>query len=175
MNQLFNTLNNSSHSDNLAQPNRQLSAMSLPQLQRLQLLRSFRSRDDFRMSEDSSMKTDPEQLRTPKALKSRTTSIGRPQHDRVKNNLPMLTLNDSISSNQTRPSQDQQVGRDQPSAMTAEFGQSRLLNLADNREVSPAPVSHFAPRTHGGHIGHNRVTGPFHRAASFKINSSSLE
>ena len=39
-----------------------------------------------------------------------------------------------------------------------------MLSLIDNREVSPAPVSNFVPRTLGpSNMGHNRVTLPFKR------------
>jgi len=58
--------------------------------------------------------------------------------------------------------------------MMVEPGQG-MLSLIDNREVSPAPVSHFAPRTLGNNIGHNRVTLPFNRAGSFKVDSFTNE
>ena len=39
-----------------------------------------------------------------------------------------------------------------------------MLNLIDNREISPAPVSHFAPKMRGpSNMNHNRVTLPFKR------------
>ena len=46
------------------------------------------------------------------------------------------------------------------------------LSLADNREVSPSPVSHFIPKNQ---IGHNRVSLPFNglqKTSSFKVCSS---
>ena len=56
-------------------------------------------------------------------------------------------INDSISSNKTRPDEDRQIGRDQSAAvMIAAPGQVGVLSLIDNREVSPAPVSHFKPK-----------------------------
>ena len=46
-----------------------------------------------------------------------------------------------------------------------------VLSLIDNREVSPAPVSHFKPKTLLG--GSNAsVSFPFHRAGSFKAVST---
>ena len=48
-----------------------------------------------------------------------------------------------------------------------------MLSLIDNREVSPAPVSRFFPKTrgYGNNISHNRVTLPFNRAGSFSVTS----
>jgi len=48
-----------------------------------------------------------------------------------------------------------------------------MLSLIDNREVSPAPVSRFAPKTLGysNNIAHNRITLPFNRAGSFNVTS----
>lgn len=56
--------------------------------------------------------------------------------------------------------------------MLAEPGNG-MLSLIDNREVSPAPVSRFAPKTLGysNNISHNRITLPFNRAGSFKETS----
>ena len=47
-----------------------------------------------------------------------------------------------------------------------------MLSLIDNREVSPAPVSHFKPKTLGNNIGNNRVSLPFNRSGSFKETST---
>ena len=134
--------------------------------------RSFASRDDFRMSSDghSLQRHNSEDWYTPqKAPRSHGTSSGNPQHAQAKNNAAAtVALNDSISSNHTRPSQDMKVGRDvPPTAMRdAEPG----LSLADNREVSPSPVAGFNPRSLSNNLGHNRVTVPFNRASSFKIS-----
>lgn len=107
-----------------------------------------------------------DQLRTPTAMKSRTTSMGDPGHANFKNNPLQLAVNDSISSNKTRPSQDKNDGMDQSAIRMVAPGQG-ILSLIDNREVSPAPVSHFAPKTLGiNRMGHNRVTLPFKRRFS---------
>ena len=64
--------------------------------------------------------------------------------------------------------------------MQAQPGQG-MLSLIDHREVSPAPVSHFAPRTLGGasgNIGSTRVTLPFRRGPKRQgsvFNSLSLK
>lgn len=90
-------------------------------------------------------------------------------------------INDSISSNKTRPDEDRQIGRDQSAAvMIAAPGQGGVLSLIDNREVSPAPVSHFKPKRLQGQHGSNegkgdyRVSQPFHynRSSSFKAIST---
>lgn len=91
-------------------------------------------------------------------------------------------INDSISSNKTRPDEDRQIGRDQSAVMMAAPGYG-VLSLIDNREVSPAPVSHFKPKRLQGGVGSNDgnveygVSQPFHyknynRSSSFKAIST---
>ena len=92
--------------------------------------------------------------------------MGRPDFEQVKNNLA-LVVNDSISSKGTRVTHAQRRSVDESAVMVAAPGNG-MLSLADNREVSPAPVSRFAPKTLSTNIAHNRVTLPFKRAASFK-------
>ena len=124
----------------------------------------FQSSRDFGVSNSNeSVPLLADQLQTPTAMKSRTASMGDPGHRNIKNNHANQATNDSISSNKTRPSRDRGIGRDQSAVMMAAPGQG-MLSLIDNREVSPAPVSHFAPRTLGANnIGNNRVTLPFKR------------
>ena len=67
-----------------------------------------------------------------------------------------------------------QVGRDAPpTVMRDTHPPHNFLSLADNREVSPAPVTNFSARSLSNKIGHNRVTVPFSRAQSFKGTSFS--
>ena len=88
-------------------------------------------------------------------------------------------INDSISSNKTRPDEDRQIGRDQSAVMMAAPGHG-VLSLIDNREVSPAPVSHFKTKrlqVGQGSIDRNAeygVSQPFHynRSSSFKAIST---
>ena len=47
-----------------------------------------------------------------------------------------------------------------------------MLSLADNREVSPVPVSPFEARRIPSNITNTRVTLPFNKACSFKANTS---
>ena len=128
--------------------------------------KSFVSGQDFQMSSNrGDIVFDQANLQTPDRLRfSRGTSVGHPDYEQVKN----PELNDSISSNQTRPSGDRQIGRDGSAVMNAAPGLG-MLSLIDNREVSPAPVSHFASKTR---IGHNRVSLPFHKQGSLKASSS---
>jgi hypothetical protein len=64
----------------------------------LPMRKSFVSNQDFRMSTDEDVLNDS-RLLTPKAMKSRTTSMGNPEHEKAKNCRAPLALNDSISSN----------------------------------------------------------------------------
>ena len=78
------------------------------------LRQSFVSKEDFRMSTDGAESNPGQILQTPtKSVKSRTTQQGRADHAEAKNQ-PILAVNDSISSNQTRPSHDRLIGRDGP-------------------------------------------------------------
>ena len=125
-------------------------------------LERFRSGKDFASQSNDSFIFHAEQLQTPTAIKSHNTAKGDPGHKNFKNNQALLA-NDSISSNKTRPSQDHLIGRDQSAIMMAAPGHG-MLTLLDNREISPAPVSRFAPKMCGpGNMNHNRVTLPFKR------------
>ena len=79
----------------------------------------FASNVDFRNSVNSEQILNSDQLHTPLVLKSRTTSMGDPGHAIFKNNKGALAVNDSISSNKTRPSHDRNIGRDQSAVMQA--------------------------------------------------------
>ena len=61
--------------------------------------KSFVSREDFRMSTEEDRLNDLRLLTPIRVLKSRTTSMGTPEHGQAKNNRAPLALNNSISSN----------------------------------------------------------------------------
>lgn len=146
---------------------RQASEMppTLLHLRQLSRRKSFVSREDFRFSKESLMdgicldQLLPEQVETPTARVTRRTSMGPLEMQIVKHDIKQ-------PSHLTRESSDlERKQADESAVMIAEPGHG-MFTLIDHQEVSPAPVSRFAPLSRGAQPAPNRVSLPFHKASS---------
>lgn len=139
---------------------------------------SFVSAEDFRVTFEEVGEVVEGKWITPRPLKSRTTSFGRPDHQLHKHNQVNDLISVASSSYKTQSSKPPVSHGSVDSSYLHQRGTAGFIDgmrpLLDNAAISPAPVSRFAPKTVGMSLNQNRVTLPFNKANSFAGHSVDL-